>query len=183
MIKFLKKHYSNILFLLVLGLLLFPSTRVYFIRLISFSPSVNEVKEQVHLDSYEWNLKGLNAQNINFKEEKGKVIFVSFWATWCPPCIAELPSIKKLHQDYGNKVSFLLVTNEDWGTVSKFYEKNEYNFPTYNYVSAVPSKLQSNSIPATFILDKSGKIIVDKKGPANWNTEKIRSLLDDLLAK
>ncbi|WP_299104626.1 TlpA disulfide reductase family protein [uncultured Tenacibaculum sp.] len=181
MIKFLKKHYSNILFLLILGLLLFPPTRVHFIRLISFSPSIEAKEDQVKLDTYDWNLQGLNTQSTNLKELKGKVVFVSFWATWCPPCVAEMPSIQELHNDYKDKVAFLLVTNENWDVVSKFYNKNAYDFPTYNYLNKVPKQFEHTSIPTTFILNKEGNIVVDKKGPANWNSDKVRKVLDDLI--
>lgn len=183
MSKFFKKQYSNILFLLILGLLLYPPTRVHFIRLISFSPSIQSEESQVKLDTYNWSLKGLNTQSMNLKEQKGKVVFVSFWATWCPPCVAEMPSIQKLYHDYKEKITFILVTNEDWNTVSQFYKSKNYDFPTFNYLNQVPKQFEHSSIPTTFILDKEGKIVVDKKGPANWNSDKIREVLDTLLSK
>lgn len=179
--KFTKKTLTNIIFVIIIGLLLYPPTKVYFIRLISFSPATINIDKREALKSYNWNLKGLNTPDINFNKAKNKVIFINFWATWCPPCIAEMPSIQKLYNDYNDKVTFIFVSNEEWNTISDFYTKNEYDLPTYNILSKIPAQLKSQSIPATFILDNTGNIVMDKKGPANWNSSKVRALLDELI--
>ena len=179
--KFTKKTISNIVFVVIIGLLLYLPTKVYFIRLISFSPSTIDVEERESLKSYNWNLKGLNTHNIDFNETKGKVVFINFWATWCPPCIAEMPSVQSLYDDYKDKVTFIFVSNEDWSTIDNFYKLKGYNLPTYNKLSNIPEQLKSKSIPATFIIDKKGNIVTDKKGPADWNSTKVRELLDELI--
>lgn len=183
MSNFLKKNYSNILFLLIIGLLLYTPTRVYFIRLISLTPSVVTEEKREVLSDYNWKLKGLNTKTIDFNSLKNKVVFVNFWATWCPPCVAEMPSIQKLYNDYKDKVEFVFISNEDWLTINEFYKEKNYNLPTYNILSKVPNRLVSNSIPATFIIDKNGAIVINKKGPADWNSNKIRKLLDELIAQ
>lgn len=179
--KISKKHIANLAFVVIIGLLIYPPTKVYLIRLISFSPSVNKVENQYKITSEDWKLKGINTKNVNFKTVNNKVVFVSFWATWCPPCVAEMPSMKALFNDYKDKVMFLFVTNEDWNTVATFYEKNNYDFPTYNQLTNAPKELQSSTIPATFILSKDKKIVIDKRGAANWNSSSTRRLIDDLL--
>ncbi|NVK51502.1 MAG: TlpA family protein disulfide reductase [Flavobacteriaceae bacterium] len=178
--KLTKKKLANFAFLIILGLMLYPPTKVYFIRLISFSPSFEKVENQKKITNINWQLKGLNTKNVNFSTVKNKPVFISFWATWCPPCMAEMPSMQKLYKDYKGKVVFLFITNEDWETIAKFYAKHQYNFPTYNQLTSMPKELESTTIPATFIISKNGKIIVDKKGSANWNSYKIRTLLDNL---
>ena len=179
--KISKKHITNVAFVVVIGLLIYPPTKVYFIRLISFAPSVENFENQKTLDDTNWKLKGINTEDLNVKSLDDKVVFVSFWATWCPPCVAEMPSMKALYEDYKNNVTFLFVTDENWDRVSTFYIKNNYDFPTYNQVTSTPKELESSSIPATFILSKDKKIVIDKKGPANWNSDSIRKLLDKLL--
>jgi thiol-disulfide isomerase/thioredoxin len=148
---------------------------------MSFSPSIQNVGNQKTLQTTNWELKGLNTENLNFKDLDDTVVFVSFWATWCPPCVAEMPSIQALYEDYKDSVTFLLITDENWATVSKFYTKNGYDFPTYNQLTKAPKELESSSIPATFILSKDKKISVDKKGAANWNSDSTKKLLDVLL--
>jgi len=179
--KITKKHISNIAFVILIGLMIYPPTKVFFIRLISFSPSETQVEKQQQIKDTDWQLEGLNTQNINLNELDDEVVFISFWATWCAPCIAEMPSMQKLYVDYKDKVRFLFVTNEDWQTVSKFYDKKEYDFPTYNQLEKEPTELEVSTIPSTFIIDKNNKIVVDKRGPANWNSTSIRNLLDKLL--
>ena len=181
--KFNKKTISNIVFVIIIGLLIYPPTKVYFIRLISFSPSIENVENQKQLENYNWQLKGVNTQNINLSKAKGKVIFVNLWATWCPPCVAEMPSIQKLYDDYKDKIEFVFITNEDWETVNKFYQKRGFDLPTYNPVTKYPEKLTSKSIPATFVIDKKGNIVIDKRGAADWNSKKTRAILDKLLAQ
>lgn len=183
MSKFFKKHFSNILFILIIGLLLYTPTRVYFLRLVSFSPSVINTEQQVTIQKKSWFLKGLNTRDINLNKLEDKVIFISFWATWCPPCKAELPSIQELYNDYKDKVTFLFITNEDWFKVSDFYTENNYNLPTYHSISSIPKELESKTIPATFIINKKGNIIIDKKGAANWNSESVRKLLDESITQ
>jgi len=179
-----KKSISNIVFIIAIGVLLYPPSREWFMRQIAFSPSVKEVEKSEKLSSYDWDLKGLNAESINFNELENKVIFVNFWATWCPPCRAEMPMIQKLYDDYKDKVAFVFVTNEDWPIVEGFFNKNSYNLPVYNAVSAPPNSFtKTNSIPATYLIDKKGNILIAKTGSADWNSNKIRKLLDELIAQ
>ena len=179
--KITKKHISNILFVVLIGLMLYPPTKTYFIRFISFSPSEISSEKQQSLSSYTWHLKGLNTTNVDFNQLKGKVIFVNFWATWCPPCVAEMPEIQKLYNDYKEKVVFLFVTNDDWETVQKFLTKNNYHLPIYNPLTQPPKELISNSIPTTYVINKQGKIVVQKTGAASWNSKTTRKMLDKLL--
>ena len=181
---FSKKVLSNILFVIAIGLLLYPPTREWGMRQIAFAPSVKSADKIEFINSYNWELKGLNTQNLNFDEFEDKVIFVNFWATWCPPCRAEMPMIQKLHNDYKDKVAFVFVTNENWETVEKFFNKNGYDLPVYNSLSTPPQKFtETNSIPASYLIDKKGNILISKTGAANWNSKKVRNLLDELIEK
>ncbi|WP_456379347.1 TlpA family protein disulfide reductase [Lutibacter sp.] len=181
---FNKKNLSNLLFIIAIGLLLYPPTREWGMRQIAFAPSVKNSDTIENLASYNWELKGLNTRSVNFNEFEDKVIFVNFWATWCPPCRAELPMIQKLYNDYKDKVAFVFVTNEDWNTVNKFFIEKDYDLPVYNSTSTPPQKfLETNSIPASYLIDKDGAILISKVGAANWNSKKVRTLLDSLILK
>lgn len=179
--KITKGQISNFFFLVLIGLLLYPPTKVYLIRLISFSPTAIEKNEQERITNYNWSLRGLNTASVNFNDYKDKVVLVNFWATWCPPCVAEMPSLKDLHKDYKDKIDFLLISNEKWKVIDEFYKENNYNFLTYSNASNPPKELQVSSIPATFIIDKKGNIVMNKNGAANWNSSDVRNLLDKLL--
>jgi len=181
---FTKKSLSNFLFIVVIGLMLYPPSREWIMRQTAFSPSVKNGDNIEVLDTYTWKLKGLNSTDINFNDLEGKVVFVNFWATWCPPCRAELPMIQKLYNDYKDNVAFVFVTSENWEIVDKFFKDKGYELPVYNSTSTPPNSFtKTNSIPVTYLIDKSGNILISKTGAADWNSKKVRSLLDDLIIK
>lgn len=149
---------------------------------MSFSPSVDKVEGSARIFNYNWDLDGLNTDDINFSEFKGKVIFLNFWATWCPPCVAELPYIQEFYNDYKDKVSFVFVTSDNRETIEAFFKEKGYEFPVYQSNKNYPSELPVvNSIPRTLLIDKNGNIRVDKSGSANWNSSTFREKIDELL--
>jgi thiol-disulfide isomerase/thioredoxin len=191
--EFIKKHYSNILFFLFIILLFTPygmPIRSFLIKQVAFVttrilPLENDDNEQLALQSYEWSLKSLSGENFHFSELNNKIIIVNFWATWCPPCIAEMPSFQSLYDHYkkDDEVFFLFVTTDDRSKVEAFMQKQGYDLPVYYPLSQVPIELSSNSIPATFIIDKQGYVVVDKVGAVDWGSERIIALIDSLKRK
>ena len=143
--------------------------------------TIEEGEKDANLD--ELVLLAEDGTEISGSELKNKVIFINLWATWCPPCIAEMPSIQKLSDDYGDKVKIVLVSNEKPEIVQAFFEKHEYDLNTYVPLSQYPDSFEVSSIPRTYLISKSGQIIIDKKGAANWNGKKIRKQLDVLLSE
>ena len=183
--NFLKKHWSNILFGIFLVLLLVPQTgkpiKVFVHRLISFSPSeLSEQKREI-LSDYNWTLVNESGDQVDFNQYKGKVVVLNHWATWCAPCVAEMPSLQELYAAKKDEVAFLFVSNEEMATTAAFKSKQGYTFPVFSNFTSPPELLKSSSIPATFIIDKKGVIRVRKIGAANWNSKKVNSLLHDLI--
>ncbi|MEX0314929.1 MAG: TlpA family protein disulfide reductase [Allomuricauda sp.] len=183
--KLSKERISNAIWILAIVLIVFTPVgfhaRVMVGKLFAFSADIIEESEQRHMITYDWSLVDLNGNAINLESSKGEVVIINLWATWCPPCVAEMPSLQKLYKDYGDKVRFVFVTNEQTEKVSQFLQKKNYQLPVYSERSKTPDALFSRSIPATYIISKSGKIVVDEKGAANWNSKKTRNLLDELL--
>lgn len=181
-----KSRRNNIIFLVVIALLIIPQTRqpiqiLLHKGLALFGPSVVNEDNRETLVDYNWQLTDLNNNTVDFNNLKGEVVFVNLWATWCPPCIAEMPSLQKLYDDYNGKIQFLLVSSEDEEVINKFFAKNNYSFNSYKPATEIPEKLKSRSIPRTFLIDKDGKIVIDKNGAADWNSKKVRSLIDELI--
>ena len=145
------------------------------------SPSVISEEKREFVTDYKWIIEDLNGNSINFDTSKEKVVLINFWATWCPPCIAEMPSLHKLHDDYKDKVDFYFVSNEERDVLTEFLNKNNYSFNVHIPKSKYPEAFDVSSIPRTFLIDKQGNIIIDKTGAANWNSEKVRTTLDKLL--
>ncbi|MBW8243874.1 TlpA family protein disulfide reductase [Muricauda oceani] len=187
--KVSKEQIINGIWILAVLLVLFTPigfhVRVWMNKLIATvaSPSTVDREEQVVLKDFNWNLIDFNGTPTNLESKKGEVVLINVWATWCPPCVAELPSFMELYSDYKNKVTFAFVANDDKDKVANFLAKKGYELPVYFQASATPPELESGSIPVTYIIDKQGNIVVDKTGAANWNSDKIRELLDRLVSE
>lgn len=184
--KLSKSQISNLIFLIVIAILVIPQTRkpiqVFLNKgMALISPSIEKNDKQKTLKNYNWKLKDEEGNVYDFEDTKGKVVFVNFWATWCPPCIAEMPSIQKLYDDYNDKIEFLLVTNDPYIEINKFLNENNYSFEIYRPLSFNANLFDVSTIPRTFLIDKTGKIIIDETGAANWNSEKVRNAIDNLL--
>jgi thiol-disulfide isomerase/thioredoxin len=186
--KLKKSQVYNIIFLVIIILLIVPQTRksiqigINQVKAL-FGPSISSNSEKETLNSYELLLKDDQGNIYDFNRAQNEVVFVNLWATWCPPCIAELPSMEKLYSDYGDRVKFLFVSNEEQSRVQKFLQRKEMTIPSYQPQNQLPEQLYSKSIPATFIIGKDGTIHVDERGAANWNSGEVRDLLDRLLAE
>lgn len=187
--KVSNKKISNIVFIVIIALLIIPQTRkpiqVFISKgLGSFSPSVIDESKREQVLDYKWDLNNITtSESVNFSQSEGKVVLINFWATWCPPCVAEMPSLHDLYADYGGKVDFYFVSNEKTETINAFLKKHNYNFEVHNPVSTYPGDFDVSSIPRTFLIDKQGYIVMDKTGAANWNSEKVRKTINELLNK
>lgn len=178
---------TDILFWGLILLLVIPSTRVqvssFFIRITSFAPSGLSTDKQYTIseNTRQWQLTDMSGKTVSFSDQLDKPVFVNMWATWCPPCRAELPGIQKLYEQYKGKINFLLLTDEPPAKVKAFARKYHYeDMPFYRY-RYVPQDFSSRSIPSTFIISKKGKVVLTKKGAARWDSDKIKKLLDNLI--
>ncbi|MBR9845978.1 MAG: TlpA family protein disulfide reductase, partial [Algicola sp.] len=174
------KVYNIILFIGIV-LLLIPQTRqpiqVLFNKLIVLivNPSTVDDEERKLISNYDWSLKDLSGETYDFNSAKGNVILINFWATWCPPCIAEMPSMEELYLKYkdNDKVVFLFVSNEDVAVIEGFMSKKEFSFNVYQSLTQYPQEFDVTTIPRTFLIDKNGEIVIDKSGPADWNSSQV----------
>lgn len=184
-----KKNLSptNIIFAIFIILLIIPQTRMALqvgvnkIKVQLFSPSALAEKDQTQLKPLDYQLIDLRGEPKTAEIGQGKVVFLSYWATWCPPCIAELPSIQELYKDYGDKIDFVLLTTEKPKILLEFLEKKQYNLPVFIPQMQTPEKLVERGIPTNFIIDKSGKIIIKETGATDWNSKKVREVLETLV--
>jgi len=178
---------SDIVFLLLIIALIFPTTRtpiiVFIKRATLFGPSVSEKDNfgKLNQNDLQWQLINDQNQTVRLADLNDKPVFINFWATWCAPCLAEMPSIEKLYMDYKDDVYFVIATYEDRALIDSFLQKQGLNFPVYRYQTKEPKLLQSKTIPATFILNTKAQIIVSEKGTSNWNSKSVRELLNKLI--
>lgn len=122
-----------------------------------------------------------NGKVFSMEELKGKVIFMNFWATWCPPCIAEMPGINKLYNEMGEEVVFIMLSlDQDFEVAKAFEQRKQYDFPIYSPVSNMPEMYNSRTIPTTYIIDAEGNLALTHKGMANYNASKFKKFLRSL---
>ncbi|MFD2146081.1 TlpA family protein disulfide reductase [Mucilaginibacter antarcticus] len=116
---------------------------------------------------------------------KGKVVFINFWATWCPPCIAEMTSINDLHQQFkaDQNIIFLMVdADHAFNKSVPFMEKHQYGLSVYAATSNVPASIYNGSLPTTVILDKEGRLVFHHEGAADYTNSKFINYLTMLAA-
>lgn len=130
---------------------------------------------------YDWSVKALDGREVALSEFKGKVVFLNFWATWCVPCVAEMPSIQSLHQMFKtDDVVFLLISDEDAQTVKEFLAGHQYDLPVYLSDEDPPNIFQMQGVPTTFIVNRDGLVVFRHVGAAKWDDEACRSFIQSL---
>lgn len=141
------------------------------------------VRKDLGLSSYQLLVEDLQGRELSMAEFKGKVVFVNFWATWCPPCVAEMPDINDLYEGLDipqEQVVFMMVSvDEDKERIGKFLGRRDFSFPVY-HAKMVPGEFEVNSIPTTYVIDKQGNIVFKQQGLAEYDTEDFRSFLQKL---
>ena len=115
--------------------------------------------------------------------EPGKVVFLNFWATWCPPCIAEMPSIQALKNKFDSKdVSFVMVdVDNNLQKAQDFMKKHGYNFEVFLQTSSIPESIFKGTLPTTLIINQTGETVFYHEGMADYNSPEMVKLLNSLL--
>jgi len=185
--------FSDFLFVAFIIALIFPQSRIEVIAFINkarvavVNPSVKDTEKMVSLSTtdYNWELESIDGKTNNLSEYKRKVIFLNLWTTWCPPCVAEMPSIQELYDKYkdNDQIVFLMVSNEKPEKIKAFMEKRGFNFPVRITRYQSPKPFHTESIPTTFLVSKSGRIVVRETGAANWGGDKMEKIVNDLIAE
>lgn len=120
----------------------------------------------------DFTLPDINGKSHRLSDYKGKLIFLNFWATWCPPCRAEMPSMQKMYEASDKNKFIILAVNvgEPHATVKKFAETHNYTFPILIDDGAKTSlKYRAYGIPLTYIIDQKGEIIARISGAREWD--------------
>ena len=180
---------GDILFWLLIIMFLIPGPRKALLTTLNRAvlhikaPRLINEDKQARLSDldYNWILAWGKNEPYYFSNLRDKVVIVNFWATWCPPCVAEMPELQSLYQKYGDRVAFVLVTNEKQEVVEAFMEKNKYLMPVFYLATDPPEVFAFRGYPTTFIVSRDGRIVSKKTGAANWDSGATAKILDELL--
>lgn len=191
---FNKKNLVNALFIgFFLVLIFVPSAKALMIRGLMeiglFSPGIKNPAENVapkeSTDLSGIQFKDVSGKLVDLGDLKGKVVFLNFWATWCPPCLAEMPSVNKLYEQFkeDKEVVFILVdADSDLPKAQKYMDKKAYKLPVYQVASNIPEAIFKGSLPTTLVFDKMGRVSYNEVGAANYASDKFIEFIKKLKA-
>ncbi|MBF0597328.1 TlpA family protein disulfide reductase [Faecalibacter sp. WQ 117] len=189
--KVLKNNTSNILFVSLGIVLLFSTDAKAFLqqslmKVGFFKPNLeNVVTKNIDKDYLDVNLINNRGEVVTLADFKGKVVFINFWATWCPPCIAEMPSIQILHDKFKDDSDVVILTVEIESKKEKakqFMKRKKLTLPVYYPNSNLPIVLFDGTLPTTVILDKEGNIAHKTLGMADYSGNDIVDFLKEIKA-
>ena len=118
--------------------------------------------------------------------EKGRLMVIHFWATWCPPCVEEIPALSRFWDRYRNRADIALYAvsvDKDWKVVDEFNRKNPNKLPIYRDPnSATAQRFGSTQYPETYITNKAGRVLYRVQGAIDWNDAEIQKRIEQLLS-
>ena len=129
----------------------------------------------------------INGKEVSLSDHRGKVVLVNVWATWCPPCRQEMPSMQSLYEKFkGENFEILAVSIDSEGhdSVAPFVRKMNLTFPVLlDPGETIRSLYGITGVPESFIIDKQGILVEKIIGPINWATPEVFFFFKDLIQK
>ncbi len=164
--------------LLLLATLLLPAPSI----------AAGKLNELIHLEPFafpEGRFLDREGTEYSIADWKGEVLVVNFWATWCPPCIKELPALKELDEAYGDKLRVVAISEDFKGfeDIDKLLARQEIEHPPFYLDDQMKMfiELKLQGLPNSFIIDQEGNAVIQVRGEIDWNGEKIKEVIDELL--
>ena len=143
-------------------------------------------KPETKILAPDFTLDDPSGKQVSLRTLRGKVIFLNFWATWCPPCVQEMPTMEKLHKTFGQKGLTVLAINyrEDAKEVKEFFSKYKLTFiALLDLDGKVSQRYQAWGLPVTVIINKRGEIVGKVIGSRDWHSKEAKEFFAKLLAE
>ena len=133
----------------------------------------------------EFSLEDLEGNAVSLADQQGQVVLVDFWATWCGPCIEEMPHIQQLHEHYKDQglVVLAISTDDQKSAVQPFIEKKGYTFPVLFADGEVQPAYQISGIPSVYLIDRAGEIRFHQVGYSPGSEKNLERQVEELLAE
>lgn len=133
----------------------------------------------------EFALPGPKGSTVKLRDFRGKVIFLNFWATWCPPCLEEMPAMEQLYQRYRERGLVVLALSEDTEgekVVTPFFQDHKLTFPVaYDSKMKVAELYLLLGLPSTYLINREGQIVATALGARAWDSPDAHILIESLL--
>jgi thiol-disulfide isomerase/thioredoxin len=132
--------------------------------------------------NYDVELETLAGESVSMASMRGQVIFMNIWATWCAPCLAEMPYIQNLFDDVASDdIVFVMISaDESAETARRYIERKGYTFPVYRLRSPLPEPYTSTTLPTTYVISADGELATIHAGMSNVDTAEFRAFLRGL---
>ncbi len=121
--------------------------------------------------AYNFSVNDIYGKKIELNTFRGKVVLLNFWATWCPPCRAEIPDLKKLQEIYSNTLTIIGISVDQEGVsvVRKFYEQMKINYPVIMATEDIIANYGGiSAIPTSFVINHKGELAIKIVGYRNF---------------
>ena len=186
-----KKEVTQWVFIFLIGAALYASGyhtevigRIQSVLLYTgvLQPDTDESIMHGRRAEYNMPLLTVEGEQIYLSEFEGKTIFMNLWATWCPPCIAEMPNIQRLFDDIkdNNDIVFVMASlDQDPQKAWDFVERKEFTFPVYSVI-AKPRVYDSSVVPTTYVVSPQGDIVMEHQGMAKYDTDEFKAFLNSV---
>jgi thiol-disulfide isomerase/thioredoxin len=127
-------------------------------------------------------LTTLDGRPANLSQFRGKVVLVNLWASWCPPCLAEMPGLQALYQKTDtSKVAFVLISlDENPNKARALLKRKHYTLPVFFPAGPLPAPFTTSSIPYTVVLTPQGRVADRHSGMADYDTPEFKAALEKL---
>ncbi len=147
-----------------------------------FQADVNWAEENRQPANFDVELVTLDGEHVSLSEFRGKPIFMNIWATWCPPCLAEMPFIEDLYQDVKEEdIIFVMISTDDTAQEARvFMQQKGYTLPVYRLASPLPEPYTSRVLPTTYVIGSDGTLGTVHSGMANYNKPGFKNYLRSL---
>ncbi len=149
----------------------------------SYSPADSDKGRPVIEKAADFSLKDLRGETVSLASMKGKVVLLNFWATWCPPCVSEMPSLNRLYQELRPRGLQVVAVSLDRsaGDVREYVGKKGFNFLILmDEGNTVARRYKVFSTPTTFLIDKNGNIVERFYGEYDWQDRDVRAKIERL---
>jgi len=186
---------------IIVGVILLVAVSLISLYLYTLSVKMKKVEEERYkgffsslgiqkinppVKAKDFTLEDLEVSAVSLKNFQGNVVFLNFWATWCPPCRVEMPAMEKLWQKFKQEDFVILAVDlrERKEKINSFVKTNGYTFPVLlDSMGAVANTYGIRAIPTTYLLDPEGRIVGKALGARDWASADAFKLIEQLLSK
>ena len=125
-------------------------------------------------------------KKTDLAKQKGKIFIVHFWATWCPPCVEEIPALSRFWDKYRTREDvelYAISVDKDWKTIDDFMAKNPSTIPLFHDPGAATAKrFGTTQYPETYIINDKGRVLFRVQGAVDWSNADVRARIEQLIA-